>query len=268
MVDQHANDMHDESTKPASTQANLLRDAAGFIYVDNLLHPQPTPEDAHHLVNVLRLRAGEVVVAADGAGSFVACEMNVVAISGRNRPRDAASSAELLAVTGKTTTVESPREACVVAFVMPKGERADWTVQKLTELGIDVIVPLMSDRSVVRLVGPECEKRGDRFRRIAKEAGSQSRRIRLPEIPDPQSFADYLDTRRDRLADIAIAEPGGEPLAASTHAIFVGPEGGWSNEELAVVPTRVGMGDTILRAETAAIVAGTMLAERRWVERR
>jgi 16S rRNA (uracil1498-N3)-methyltransferase len=259
--------MHDEDRAGEIDPADLLRDAAGFVYVDNLEDPQLSLEDAHHLLNVLRLRRGEVVVAADGEGSYVACEVNVVQTTGRGRNRPSASAAEVLTVLSEAVRVDPPGLSAGVAFAMPKGERADWTVQKLTELGIDVIVPLMSDRSVVRLDRAECARRGERFRRIAKEAGSQSRRTRLPTIPDPVSFAGYLATHAEPADELAIAEPGGAPLGAATRSILVGPEGGWSSQELAAVSTRVGMGETILRAETAAIVAGTLLVERRWGKR-
>jgi 16S rRNA (uracil1498-N3)-methyltransferase len=239
----------------------LLRDAAGFIYVEDLDNPEPSPEDARHLLSVLRLRQGEVVVASDGNGAYVACE---VAAQPSSRGRSRAVDVEVLATTDEIVRTDSPEESCCVAFVMPKGDRADWTVQKLTELGVDAIVPLMSDRSVVRLDSAECKKRGERFRRIAKEAGAQSRRTRLPVMPDPMTFADYLASCATGLESLAIAEPGGAGIETTTRSILVGPEGGWSQAELDAVPFRIGMGETILRAETAAIVAGTLLVARSW----
>lgn len=255
--------MGDEAQLGPSIEVATLRAAAGFIYVDSLEDPQPSTEDARHLLNVLRLRPGEVVIASDGKGAYVACEVAGQS-SGRGRAR--LPDPEVLATTGEVIQSAAPTWPCSVAFVMPKGDRTDWTVQKLTELGVDTIVPLMSDRSVVRLDGDECKKRGERLRRVAKEAGAQSRRTRLPLIPDPMTFSDYLASCATAPGDLALAEPGGAAFASITRSIVVGPEGGWSQAELDAVPFRIGMGETILRAETAAIVAGTLLVERRWAQ--
>ena len=251
-----------------SGESDLLRSAAGFIYVDDLAHPDPGSEDGHHLVNVLRLRPGELVIAADGNGAYVPCEIAAIEQPARGRGRAAATGQPLLVSIGEIVRTDPPVDPLAVAFAMPKGERADWTVQKLTELGIDLIVPLMSERSVVRLDQIDAEKRGARFRRIAVEAGAQSRRVHLPSIPDPLTFAEFVAGIAPSLDVLAMAEPAGAPLGKDTRSILVGPEGGWSPVELQAVPTRVGMGDTILRAETAAIVAGTLLAERRWERQR
>jgi 16S rRNA (uracil1498-N3)-methyltransferase len=149
-----------------------------------------------------------------------------------------------------------------VAFAVPKGERAEWTVQKLTEIGIDHIAPLLSDRTVVRLSEGEALRRAERFRRIAREAGAQSRRLHLPIVATPTTVATLLGALGALGAldgEVAIAEPGGGPITASMHTVLVGPEGGWSERELDELPIRVGLGSGVLRAETAALVAGTLL---------
>jgi 16S rRNA (uracil1498-N3)-methyltransferase len=170
----------------AGGDAEFLRRAAGFVYVDDLSAPQPNDDDRHHLLRVLRLRAGEVVIAADGDGSFVPCVVTDVGAA-RSKHRGQSRETEVLSATGaaRSWAGEAPR---TVAFAIPKGERAEWTVQKLTEIGIDRIVPLITERSVVRLDVDDVHRRGERFRRIAREAGAQSRRVRLPVVEDPMTI--------------------------------------------------------------------------------
>jgi 16S rRNA (uracil1498-N3)-methyltransferase len=137
-------------------------------------------------------------------------------------------------------------------------------VQKLTEIGIDRIVPLITDRSVVRLDEDDATRRGERFRRIAREAGVQSRRVRLPVVEDPMTMANFLAGLDPAFAaGTAIAEPGGGPVTSVLDTILVGPEGGWSDAELEQNSVRVGLGSGVLRAETAAVVAGTLLVASR-----
>jgi 16S rRNA (uracil1498-N3)-methyltransferase len=238
--------------------SDFLRRAAGFVYVDDLQVPRPSEDDAHHLLHVLRLRAGEVVIAADGAGAFVPCVVSEGAASSRGRGRADASSLDVLEVSGEVRSFAREPSRCV-AFALPKGERAEWTVQKLTEIGIDDIVPLLTDRTVVRLSESEGLRRADRFRRIAREAGAQSRRLYLPVVAVPTTMEAVLETFDVVDDETAIAEPGGGLLTSAIRTVLVGPEGGWSERELDTIPTRVGLGSGVLRTETAALVAATLL---------
>lgn len=249
--------------EPTDLEAgDLLRRAAGFVYVDDLVAPRPSDDDTHHLLHVLRLRAGEVVIAANGDGAFVPCVIREGSAGSRGNRRGEAASHEVLEVSGKVQTVwrEPSRR---VAFALPKGERAEWTVQKLTEIGIDDIVPLLSDRTVVRLSEGEASRRAERFRRIAREAGAQSRRLYLPVVEVPTTMEALLASPGDADGEIAIAEPGGGPISSRMHTVLVGPEGGWSERELGAIPTRVGLGSGVLRTETAALVAATLLVAAR-----
>ena len=251
-----------EEEADAGGDAEYLRRAAGFVYVDDLEVPQPSDEDLHHLFHVLRLRAGEVVIASDGAGSFVPCIIAAMLTPARGKHRNQPIDPDVLEVTGAVRT-HAAEPSRTVAFAIPKGERAEWTVQKLTEIGINRIVPLVTDRSVVRLDESDATRRGERFRRIAREAGSQSRRLRLPIVEDPMTMAAFVLALDSPSSGVAIAEPGGGPVTETLDTILVGPEGGWSDGELAYVPVRVGLGSGVLRAETAALVAGTLLVASR-----
>ena len=123
-------------------------------------------------------------------------------------------------------------------------------VQKLPELGVDHILPLAAERSVVRWDEAKVASQYERMVRVAREAGMQSRRVRLPEVAPVAPVESLLDA--------AMAEPGGEVLDTDVDGLLVGPEGGWTAEELRE-RRRISLGSTILRAETAAIVAGVLL---------
>jgi 16S rRNA (uracil1498-N3)-methyltransferase len=242
--------------------AAVLRDAAALVFVADLDAPLLNEEDLHHLRDVLRLAAGERVICCDGAGSWRACTVTAAlaatrAKRGRGREPEVAEPMELLAADGPITTETAVAPRLTVGFPLLKGDRTEWTVQKLTELGIDAIIPLVTARTVVRPDASTAPRRGDRLRRVAREAASQSRRVFLPEVADPVSLAGLpLDA-------VAFAEPGGALLPEEVTTVFVGPEGGWSAEELARGATTVSLGPGVLRAETAALVSGVLLAARR-----
>lgn len=143
---------------------------------------------------------------------------------------------------------------------MAKGERTEWAVAKLSELGVDRIVPLICERTVVRDGQGVDSRRTDRLRRIARESAVQARRLWLPEVAEPVRFAELAAALADSCVPAALAEPGGAPVTLATPFVFVGPEGGWAPSELSVGLPTVGLGPTILRIETAAVVAGALLA--------
>jgi 16S rRNA (uracil1498-N3)-methyltransferase len=142
-----------------------------------------------------------------------------------------------------------------IAFAPVKGEKPELIVQKLTELGIDEIIPLApTSRSVVRWDAAKAEKQTGRLQRVANEASMQSRRVWLPKVHPVTQLADLVSR-----SEVAFAEPGGVEVAASHRTIVVGPEGGFAPEELNGSVSRVSLGESVLRAETAAIVAGALM---------
>jgi 16S rRNA (uracil1498-N3)-methyltransferase len=136
-----------------------------------------------------------------------------------------------------------------------KGTRPELVVQKLTELGIDEIIPFTSARSVVRWDEQRAGRQVERLRKVAREASMQSRRCHLPRIGSPTTFA-TLATR----PGAALAERGGASPSASLPLVLVGPEGGWTDEERHAVPLHVAFAEQVLRAETAAIATAAVLA--------
>lgn len=220
------------------------RRAAAQVFVDDLAHPALDDDVSHHLARVLRLRPGEVVVAADGRGHWVPCRYD-----GRRA----------LEPAGEVVAERAPAPRLTVAFAPVKGERPEWVVQKLTELEIDCIVVLSTARAVVRWEGARADAALGRLRRVAVEAAAQSRRVWVPEIRGVLTL-DALEP-----SGLALAEPGGGPLGAAVTTVAVGPEGGWTSDELAGDGARqiVGLGPNVLRAETAAIAAGVLLGAQR-----
>jgi 16S rRNA (uracil1498-N3)-methyltransferase len=216
-----------------------LRRAAAHVLVADVDVPVLDEPSAHHVFRVLRVRDGETVTVTDGAGRWRACT---------------ARGGEL-EVTGDVATVDRP-EPRTVAFAMPKADRPEWVVQKLTELGIDRIVLLHAERSVVRWDVERAGKHVAKLHRVAAEALQQSRGLWLPEIVGPVPAAEVL-------AELPVAEPGGRPLSAEDRGVAIGPEGGWSEGELAAAGDAVGLGVSVLRVETAALAAAARLVAAR-----
>jgi 16S rRNA (uracil1498-N3)-methyltransferase len=227
--------------------------AVAMVFVDDLGAPALTTGDAHHVFDVLRLRPGEPVVASDGAGRWVPCRVPAGGgPSGRGRPADPV----VLVVDGPVTASVAPRPSLTVAFVPTKGDRPERVARALTELGVDRIVPVRSARSVVRWAGPRGDRAVERLRRVAREAAAQCRRPWLPEVSPPTDL-DALATGTG--GPIRLAHPGGRRPSLEPPMLAVGPEGGWDPDELARYGPGVGLGPTVLRAETAAVAAGAVL---------
>lgn len=238
---------------------DVARSASAVVFVADVDAPVLGPEDAHHLVDVLRLRAGSSVLAANGNGAYRDCTLTESEKTARDRPDSRAARASLLAA-GPVLHEPSRGRTIAVGLALGKGERPEWAVQKLTELGIDQILFVDTARSVVRPDRQAMERRSERLRRVAREAAMQCRRLRLPEISGPVPLAQALALAP---GTVALAEPGARPVDAAISSVIVGPEGGFTPEELALAPRVVGLPGYVLRTETAAVVAGVLLAASR-----
>lgn len=259
----------------SGSTAATLRSASALVFVPDLETLELDAGDAHHLLDVLRLGPSETVAAADGRGAWRCCALRAALPPGgggaggperggrrgraRSTAHDPARGARLEA-TGPVVVVPEPARTLTVGFAMTKGDRPEWTVQKLTELGVDRIWPLLTGRTVVRLTPAGAARRGERLRRVAREAAAQSRRPRLPEVADPLGFETAVESLAHDEGAVLLAEPGGGHLGEHTAAVLVGPEGGWDADELACGVDHLDLGASVLRAETAAVVAGTLLA--------
>ena len=222
------------------------------------------PDDAARHLKVVRPRTGEEVELFDGHGRTRRCKWD-----GRRLVPD-----------GPATAFPAPRTELVLFACVTKGSRWDWTIEKAVELGATRIVPVISDRCIVRLPPAERAAKADRWRRIAADAARQSDAVWLPEVLAAVDFPDALALVKScgRVFVGALCQPPPPPIwnevaaAVSSNAplpslgIFVGPEGDFTPDELRALlelATPVSFGPTILRAETAAIFGLSVLAAAR-----
>ena len=214
--------------------------------------PQLSEQARRHL-KVVRPKDGEQVELFDGKGRW-----RIFSIS-----RGALAAAGEICADSRRERQQLVLFACVT-----KGSRWDWTIEKSVELGVTRIVPVISDRTIVRIPSDEREAKRERWMRIAEDAARQSDAKWLPEVLAPVDFKDAVRMAADCDCYVgALAKP--EPRDALSAieagrdnrrrlplAVFVGPEGDFTPEELAAllaVATPGSFGSTILRAETAAI---------------
>lgn len=218
------------------------------VFVDDLDEPAFADEDRHHVVGVRRLRPGDPLSASDGAGRWRACRL---------------SAGGGLETCGEVIEVPAPQPALTIGFALTKGTRPELSVQKLTELGIDRIVPFVGGRSVVRWEGERGERALQRLRRVARQAAMQCGRVHLPEVAEAGGFtqaAQVASSGGQIPVEVALACAGGPGPSLEYPAVLVGPEGGWAEDELAQGLPRVGLGPLVLRAETAAMAAAVLLS--------
>jgi len=219
-----------------------LPDGTGgpHAFVDDLSAPQLDDDDAHHLNRALRLRAGDSLTVSDGLGRWRSCRFG-----------------SQLEIASDIVEVDAAQPTLTVAFALTKGAKPETVVQKLTELGIDTIVPFTAERSIARWDPERGQKHVERLRRVAREAGMQSRRVRLPTVASLATFSEVAG-----LAHAVRADRQGAPMAAVDITVLIGPEGGWSQLERELLPS-VTLAEHVLRAETAAIAAGTLMTAHR-----
>jgi 16S rRNA (uracil1498-N3)-methyltransferase len=223
--------------------------------------------ESHHLVHVLRAKAGTRVVLFDGSGAEFLAQVDQV---GRTEVK--------LKVLSRHEVSRELSVALTLGVALPKGDRQKWLVEKAVELGVARIVPLWTSRSVAQPVGQALA----RLQRTVIEASKQCGRNRLLEIGQPQPWADFVATTQAvpwRLLAHPAPKPhpgqglhrfplpgSQEPEFAGPILLAVGPEGGFTSEEVALATTTgwqaVDLGQPTLRIETAAIflVAAVVLA--------
>jgi len=217
------------------------------------------PERAARHVAVLRLRAGDEVVLFSGQGGEHAAKLTLVARSG------------VRAKVGAFRDIgrESPL-AITLAQCISAGDRMDLTLQKATELGVKKIVPLISERAVVRLKEERAERRLQHWRAVVAAACEQCGRNTIPDVAAPVDLHTWLAAPEARAADAArlVLAPTattnlGAMLKAQTAILLIGPEGGLADHELVAAKsagfTPIRLGPRILRTETAPLAAITAL---------
>jgi 16S rRNA (uracil1498-N3)-methyltransferase len=214
------------------------------------------PDQAHHARDVLRLKEGDPIELFTPAGQTAAATLVSVMPS------------EVVAEVQEIHDRPPAAIDLAIASAVPKAARADWMIEKLSELGVARFIPLITDRSVVH---PEGRGKLQRWQRLAAESAKQSRRPGVMQITPLTRLADLLDKAdpNARTATLSTA-PDALPLSSILHPpsssllLLIGPEGGWSDPELALFQNRhltpITLGATILRVETAAIAAAAVVA--------
>lgn len=214
-------------------------------------------EAALHLLKVMRVRCGDEFIAFDNSGCEYLCEVESV------------SKSRALQARVKSERWAAEREGKIflrVCMAVVKGERFDWAVEKLTELGASEIVPIIS--AFTQVTAPSAEKLS-RWRRLAVEAACQCGRVKVPRICEPADCIEAMQKYRAAAGrHMIIFCPGAElfkpdKAVVEEFTVFVGPEGGFSEaEERAARENGAqvrGLGPRILRVETAALTAAARL---------
>jgi len=213
-------------------------------------------EESRHLKTVLRIQQGTPVELFDGKG--LTCSASITLVEKNS-----------ISITPASEAVLQAGPACAITLFacISKGKRMDWTVEKATEIGVTQVVPVISDRTIVRLSPQECASKAERWRRVAEDAARQCGTAWIPEITPPLTFVQSLTLiagsppvftaaltsdaipLREAVAEFTTAPP--------TAGWFVGPEGDFTTDELDQLrlhSTRfVSLGTNVLRAETASL---------------
>lgn len=242
------------------------------FFIDLPLAPDtelPLPTDiAHHAVRVLRLCDGDELVVFNGLGGQFPAR---------------------LVVEGKSATAQlgafNAREAelpgrIVLAQAIPSGDKMDWVIEKAVEVGVAAIQPIAAVRCVLRLSGERLEKRLAHWRRVVVAACEQCGRNRVPEVYAPLTPEQFLAATPtgatplrlmcDPDAQIRLTELVPQRDLSAGLELLVGPEGGWSPEEMALAARyrveAVQFGERVLRTETAGIaLVSALSAKLGWI---
>jgi 16S rRNA (uracil1498-N3)-methyltransferase len=225
-------------------------------------------EEARHARDVLRLQSGDEIFVFDGVGREFQCSVLTIAKT---------SAAVNVIAEVEPARPESPLDL-TIAIALLKGEKFDLVIQKVTELGVKRIVPLNTERGDVRLRDSDsARKRLMRWRRIALESAKQTGRAHVPEIDAPVTFNFLLSSTSEAkgITCLMFSEREGESLSTATNGFtgqskkivaVVGPEGGWTDDEIALARESlwkiITLGGRTLRAETAGITVVALLQHR------
>ena len=216
-------------------------------------------EEAHHLSRVLRVEVGQQFEISDGAGAYLA------EISG-------VSKSEVRFRVLETLGESAPLPPVTLYVALIKFDRFEWMVEKATEIGVARIVPVEAARTEKGLFAA-AGKRVERWRKIARESSQQSRRVAAPIVDEARKMVALsvegcclrMEEQPGSPMLLAALPGGAEPVS-----LLIGPEGGWTDSERQKLDASgwgaASLGGAILRAETAAIVAAGVAAQKWWVQ--
>ena len=231
-----------------------------FVESDNIKDDVITlyGDDAGHISRVLRSEKGEVLTVCDGTGMDYEAEIT-----------DISEKEIKLKILSSTFTVSEPSVKITLYQSLPKGDKMELIIQKCVELGVSKIVPVNSERCIVKLDHKKEKKKLERWRKISESAAKQSGRGIVPEIGEVMSFSNavkeaenadkaaiFYELEEERGLKKFLDEGVENP---KTMAVFVGPEGGFAVEETELAKNAgfdcLTLGKRILRTETAGMCA-------------
>lgn len=246
------------------------------FYLDSPLpigHEVTFPDPlAHHAIKVLRLKQADTVELWNGDGQFRIAHLNI-----HNTKNSALVSAKIISLGEK-----SPLNPLHITLIqaLPESDKMDWIIEKACEVGVDCIVPIQAQRSVVRLHQERQQKRLQHWQRIVISACSQCGRAEQPALYSPQSLQNFLEntTTEPNALKLWLHPKTNAPIFNQKIALWyknhpnqelktirpqlfiaIGPEGGWSPEETQIATTYnfqlTGLGPRVLRTETAGLFA-------------
>lgn len=214
-------------------------------------------EQARHIAKSLRMKVGDMLTVTDGEGGDFGCSIEEIT-----------KDTVRLKVCYRQAADSEPSCAVTLYQGVPKGSKLEDVIQKCTELGITRIVPVLTRRCVSRPDEKSAAKKNIRYGKIALEAAQQSGRGIVPEIAPQRSLKQAIAEDNSELK-IVFYEGGGEPLksiipeSAKSVSIYIGPEGGFEESEIAALEdagaVRATLGKRILRTQTAPVAALTSI---------
>lgn len=231
------------------------------VFLGELPDPLPAPgsrvvldgPEGRHAATVRRIRPGERVIIADGAGR------------GIGGPVIEAAKSSITVEVQRTMIIPEPMIKITVAQALAKGDRSDIALEMITELGAYKIIPWQSQRSIVRWSGDRAEKSYAKWQATVREASKQSRRLRIPVVDQLATTKQLVTKINDHDLTLILHEEATTRLpeiALPDHGrimIIVGPEGGIAPDELEILQAAGGkpvlISDGVLRTSTAAAVA-------------
>ena len=241
------------------------------VYTPDLLSPDTavvlSAMPSAHLIKVLRLRAGAKAILFNGNGTDYLCEILAA------KPE----AAQLQILSAQPAAAESSLKITLLQAIC-RGDKMDWVLEKATELGVTHIIPVQSERSEVQLDSERASKRREHWQRVVVSACEQSGRAFVPQVETLQTLGNRLSGAVSAVTKFVL-EPGGAPISSASvvmlreHlsaalaarptstsvALAVGPEGGWSERDLAQLTlggfSQVAIGPRVLRTETAGVAA-------------
>lgn len=211
------------------------------------------PKDLHHLIDVLRVKSGDSLDVFDGNKEY-SCKVTRVSSKALEAKINAAKA--MKPNSGIEVTI-----ACAI----PKKQKMDYIIEKCSELGVFGIIPLVTERTIVRVEGKDMEHKLIRWRKIAKEAASQSARVSPAVIEKARTFKEALFLRKNfGLALIPNLKPRAKSINEVTRNFrgksviaFIGPEGDFSSDEIKLAEKAgfisISLGNLVLKVDTAAI---------------